>query len=329
MDPNWNQTRRDLGRAEIVRRNVDRNGLDRLFRTQLLRIPAKVWIEDDVGSLGTSLCWLASLDPPEYVDAVDPLPPIEPGQVLTDTGILERFARLEAAAPAKFVSFAKTYGPLELCKHHLPLGHHPDDAPDRGPCGWLVHPRDSRASFTPLSSWRVYAGAVHASLAIAAQLHRKKSGGRDAWLRIMHGVSTRFSQDVFPTDNRKVGLSWIGRVGPEKRFLGMVVDHWLDLGGVRPVFRWVGERDGPVIDLEGGGVFGAVMKHLAFSIARVDGFEVCAGCGAAFIPRRRPAPGRDSWCGADECMKASDRARQRRRRARIAQEEEADDAQEA
>jgi hypothetical protein len=113
-----------------------------------------------------------------------------------------------------------------------------------------------------------------------------------------------------------------------REFLAVGLDNWLKLSGTRPIFTWRLGQERPTIALDGGGVYGAVVRQVIFLAARLDGLAVCTACSRPYIPNRRPAAGRNNYCR--DCGKpASDRDTKRRRRARLKQEKGAHDAEEA
>jgi hypothetical protein len=94
-----------------------------------------------------------------------------------------------------------------------------------------------------------------------------------------------------------------GTVEIHERLLTMVLDKWVDRGGVRPsVFRQNGRRS---IRLGGYGLLGALAVQLVFDVCRTDGLAVCSSCGTPYLPpKRRPRQDQNSYC-ADCGLKAA------------------------
>jgi hypothetical protein len=75
-----------------------------------------------------------------------------------------------------------------------------------------------------------------------------------------------------------------------------VVNQWLQIGGVDIEFAWSGEN--PEIDLRPRSLVGALAVQLAFAASRTDGLRICSSCGTAYVPERKPARTRRSYCKA-------------------------------
>jgi DNA-directed RNA polymerase subunit RPC12/RpoP len=77
--------------------------------------------------------------------------------------------------------------------------------------------------------------------------------------------------------------------------LAGVVNHWLQLGGVRPWLIWTPDK--PLVHLDGNGLFGALAVQILFDCSRTDGLAVCSSCGTPFLPGpRRPRRDRNIYC---------------------------------
>lgn len=282
--------------------------------------PTEAWLAEIDGR--PSVCWR---EPEAW------------GERRDDEGALEAFARLDR--DEAFLDFTLRYGPLVLCEHQLPAMHPsfhgavPRGGEDR--CAFLRTGAESSTpiQYCPLEVWRRYVLEVRAALKIAADLHRGRPGDRDDWEQLLGGPSSivreailkldavpeRYYTDGFTpgAEGLAVDRAW------RQEIFAVLLDGWLELGRVRPLFQWSTVREParhPTVRLGGGSVYGAVAREVVFIVARVDGLAICSGCGAAFVPKRRPAAGRKTWC--PECSEsgAAARDRQRRRRERLPQE---------
>lgn len=110
-------------------------------------------------------------------------------------------------------------------------------------------------------------------------------------------IQERSRPDYLSPDN-----AWKWEVEPggatvdiHERLLSMVLDKWVERGGVRPsVFRQEGRRS---IRLGGYGLLGALAVQLVFDVCRTDGLAVCTSCGAPYLPpKRRPRRDHNPYC---------------------------------
>ena len=80
-----------------------------------------------------------------------------------------------------------------------------------------------------------------------------------------------------------------------ERLLSMVLDKWVERGGVRPSVFLRDERRS--IRLGGYGLLGALAVQLVFDVCGTDGLAVCSSCGTPYLPpKRRPRQDRNSYC---------------------------------
>ena len=252
-------------------------------------------------------------------------------------GCLDAFVVLADARPEHFLAFALRFGVLRLCEHGLPVTHNPprtatspsvvhrgqmerfvvDQARGKfvsgGPivgCFPLGY-SEGRLCHEPLCQWRAFARNARALLRIAANLHRGKPGEPEAW-RTGYELSGREA----PWWKQPPEIPVAEAVAGGKFLLAAWVEEWLVLGGVRPSFQWRGTTGGdPRIQLQAPSSFGVLATQLAFAVARADGLAMCAACGVAYIPKRRPRADRRSFCPG--CGKtAANRLAQRESRRR-------------
>jgi len=257
----------------------------------------------------------------------------EDGPVLVDAGadwetevpddLLLRFASLAEGSDREIVTFARTYGLLGLCVHGLPSSHNPPPYP-RGARGggfratirsfladddldpvWRIqtairlldsysdaelvnwcHPADREF----VEDWRLFAAGAAALLTIAGRLHQDRLPPLSAWEDV-YGRS-----EIDPSRWRTPR-----KVSSERSRLVRVVGEWIRLGNVRPVPTW-GHGEPPGIDLRGSGLFAALARQLAFTIAGGGGFAFCHECSRFFVPARRRSPRRRAFC--PDCREA-------------------------
>ena len=105
-----------------------------------------------------------------------------------------------------------------------------------------------------------------------------------------------------------------GTAEEQRDLLAALVEQWLSIGAVRPVFRW-GDA-GPRLSFSAGGLFGALAVHVAILVMQGQGWAMCSGCGAPYAPRRLEAYGRRTYCGdcREQGLPARDAARDYRAR---------------
>lgn len=300
--------------AGIERSGANGGHVSRLFRPQHLRRVSRAWVADGPDGDPT-LYWREhpfEPDPPDYDWESD-----QPW----DTGILDAFIGLVDAPDEAFVAFAKQYSPLELCDNGLPVDH-------SILAGLRVDPErivgvpltaefedGAMGSYVPLEAWRGYAREARSALNLAAAIYKGDTPSREDWESLIWGPGGSLPHwyEELTFDSLRV----LNDVAGQRSMLSMEIDWRLELAGVRPAFEWAGDRESPDVRLAGGSVYGAVMRHLIFAIAKVDGLVICSGCGRAFTPSRRPRKDhKRSWC--PDCKKtAANRAAQRRRRKRL------------
>ena len=260
-------------------------------------LPRRIWLDDS----DRSLCW-------EWFDDSRKEPIL--GRARRE--LLGDFLLLHTANERSILAFARTYGPLLLCKHERPYTHNPQSG--------LSHPSIEVES-EPL---------VVSSLAVSNRTGEDYHGclptGREpirAWRELSHRVSMLFSIASVLREGRLAkrkmvealllpGLRLVG-FGPEdlpktldeQRFL--VTAHTqalLSVAGLRLHFDWSAEA--PRCYLGSPTVYGLVVYQLLVELMGGTDLTICSHCGEPFSPksRRRPS-GRHHWCDEDECQNAS------------------------
>lgn len=207
---------------------------------------------------------------------------------------LPSFCKLAEAKPKQILSFARRFGPLDLCGHWIPVTHNPYAYES---VDWCESIGDE-----PLWIWEKYAAAFKASLAIATRLHQSKKGCRADW----EAVHWALAHEKRPTDWIPGGGGLFeGSRGPvewQRLVLAKIIDQWLRIGDVRPTFSWNDKTTGIEIRLAGQLLFGRLARELALAVARVDSLATCHNCGHLFVPKRKPRADQKSWC--PDCKKS-------------------------
>lgn len=225
--------------------------------------------------------------------------------------VLLQFIRLHNAPPEAILFFARKWGVLGICKHSRPASHNPEliNRPkSRPPCEPLRMSGDLYGE--PLEMWRRYSRQARAILKIAARLHQDRRGSDKDW-------DTVYESE--PSDQR---VDHMGEIGVDRMMLTFVINQWLELGNVRPRFRWFENKISVAYDCT---LFSIIAMQLMLVISRTKGIGVCSSCGEPFIPqKRRPKVDQRNYCRDPECgrtaacrdAKRDQRQRQRARRNR-------------
>jgi hypothetical protein len=162
--------------------------------------------------------------------------------------------------------------------------------------------------------WRALAHHFKTLVTIAARVH---SGSR-----------------VSPSEWAELGGASFVEVGPDRLILQLsqaesltpsfneprscissLLTVWLRRSNIKLSFTWSTKVERPIIQLAPNSLVGALVLAVAFAVARTDGLAMCSECGTPFVPKRRPARGREAFCPS--CgVKAARRAAQRRYRER-------------
>lgn len=219
-----------------------------------------------------------------------------------EPGILASFTHLVDAPPARYLTYARTWGVLELCEHGIPATHNPVPAPVPGHATRLsaaCHPTGSE----PLDAWRRYARQARALLNIAADLHAARVGRAEDWVAVFEHYAPHAPR-------------WQQSSDMDRVMLEVVVREWVGLSNVRPAVRWHGDR--PRLTLGSGSLFGALTVQLMLAIGRSDGIAHCSACGQPYIPAKRPSATLNHYCpdcGRAAAVRLASRRYQERKRA--------------
>jgi hypothetical protein len=199
--------------------------------------------------------------------------------------LLNGFIRLATAEPAAIAKFAKTWGVLGLCQHEGMIAGH-QYVPEFGsePCRLL--------NAEPIERWHYYAGALKWLLEEGAALRGRKRQQRQG-ARVHRFLDACYRLVLYFGCLRPMLVLQDGRFD-------------IKLGGASPVT----------------GLASALTTQFLFTVAGAAGLATCAGCGALFMPRRRPAKNRRSYCTECGIRAAWRNAQQRRRQAATLRGEE-------
>ena len=236
-------------------------------------------------------------------------------KVLGPADVLDNLVRLRPTASDKAVTmFARKWGIVALCAEHgLPLAHsrYFGLGTNETICTLLGGGRALTCPSTGTGSSR--------NVAIQFSISRRVSTGvfqviRRTGLAINPAVAQVSDVTIDPRNWKPISYTKTARIDDERENLAELLDHWLELTGVRIRFEW--DAASPTFGMVPGGLAGAIVMSLVFAVARSGGLAVCASCGRPYTPTRRPVEGQRSYCPDNDCKKASVRDAQRDMRAR-------------
>ncbi len=203
--------------------------------------------------------------------------------------LLEAF--VSATSDASLTHFAKCWGPLGLFE--ITAVRWEVDVEATGPS---VAPH-----FEPIDAWRYFRRVMASLLTIAAALREGAPIER-------HALAPLEWKGALELSNIAAFDKWSPA---QRRHLAMdALCHWTSRlvadCGLRPTLALGDRPDGFNLvfsDLRGDlsvfpygmSLFGALTLQLLTAITG-SGFATCSGCGALFVPRRRPAFGRRRYC---------------------------------
>ncbi len=161
-------------------------------------------------------------------------------------GCLEAFLGLEDAPLVEFEGFVRRWGVLGICAEHGLPGIHAGCAPRDGESANDLFPRTSltegwtvplRLYQEPVAPWREMAGTFGAAIRVGRAL-RGGEPGLPVDLARLFGEGS-------------AGMSGTARaVGEQRERLGALVNGWLTVAGVGPVFTWPFTADSPALALD-------------------------------------------------------------------------------
>jgi hypothetical protein len=205
-------------------------------------------------------------------------------------GVLEALLDVtatESIDKGAIIEFAERWGVLGICGHGLPATHRPAlNSPDGPTCS----PQPVRADRTrlidwrqePLTKWQEIGQRARALLTVAAAVHDEKPAPFDTWSDAAWGLPTHSG-----SERRFIPAA-------DRQGLADAVNRWLTISAVSVAFEWQDDRS--VLTLHPRSLVGAVALQLAMSAARTDGLRLCSNCGRPYVPDRKPAANRRSYC---------------------------------
>jgi hypothetical protein len=205
--------------------------------------------------------------------------------------ILDEFIALAERSGSAILEFAKTWGVLELCQHHLPhlhsIPHEYLRLPPPGPV-FTSRPRTNSACFPlgvePLEVWRFFSRQAKALLRIAANLQQERLGEPDDWSLVLR-ARVAPKQDV-----RSQWVCWDD-----------AVDSWMTLGDVRPRI----DHTNRGITWAGADLFGELAVQLALAGVMAEGQVHCTNCGRPYPPKKQITRGGVHYCPRVRCQKVA------------------------
>ena len=270
-------------------------------------------------------------------------------------GMLEGFIGLENAKDEAILAFAKRWGVLRTCAHQLPCTHaNPaslvwnadagckdllywiDDRPQllsqkdndvlvsREPIPaneGLIHDDnllDGTVAYSveiriradavpsvvwePIGVWRNLARKMKELLVVASRLQYGEIPTMSQWKPVLvdniAGVQHK-------SNATSLTHPW--------SLLTELISHWMLIGRVAPFST--ANINGPVIELGGVGLFGALATQLFLMAHAAEGLDFCSVCSRPFQPKRRPRSDERSYCLScgRRAMNREGKRRQRRR----------------
>ena len=161
-------------------------------------------------------------------------------------GCLTEFLALEEAPLEDFPAFVRRCGVLGICAEHGLPGMHDACTPRSGENAQELFPRRSltegwtvplRTYQEPVAAWRAMAGELAAVLRLARALRAGEPGEHSDLARL-------FGEETAGVSTGKRA------VGERRGRLGALVNGWLDVVGVQPVFAWPFAAESPELTLD-------------------------------------------------------------------------------
>jgi hypothetical protein len=209
-------------------------------------------------------------------------------------GILDEFIELGEGTNRQILDFARTWGVLELCRHHLPYRHGERPAyvrlpipaaslRSRAPCEPL--------GIEPLEVWRFYSRQAKTLLRIAANLERGMAGDAADWSVVLR-------DRVVPSEGAD-GICWSD-----------TVESWMQIGDVQLMIDRASRR----ITWRGADLFGELAVQIALAGMNAPAQAYCTICGKAYAPKKQITRGGVHYCPSPRCQKLATALRAKRYR---------------
>jgi hypothetical protein len=204
-------------------------------------------------------------------------PPVTEGRLA-----LLDFIALADASPDAIRTFVTNWGPLQLCRHHLPATHwlnEGETAPRYGPRCLDVDgdPTYGKERIEDIRGWaRMCRALLRIGLDLAADSTAR--GRTEDWSILGKGPT--------PADAREANER-----------LSSSLNAWLALGLVWVQVDLLAE---PRLRVTNEGVFGVLARELVRAVMNCS-MAICTACGEPYEPSRRPRAGEDTYCKKDSC----------------------------
>lgn len=218
-------------------------------------------------------------------------------------GLLEEFIELADGNDTAILKYARTWGVLGLCRHHLPYLHaSPHELPNEHlrlplPSAFASRQWLTRACVPlgsePLDVWRFFSRQAKALLRIAANLQQEALGEPGDWSTVLRD-----------------GVTPIRNLGIHRACWGEAVESWMTLGDVRPRIDVMSKT----ITWAGADLFGELAVQLALVGVMADGQVYCTNCGRAYAPKKQITRGGVHYCPSPRCQKVASALRAARYR---------------
>jgi len=265
----WRQIQQQSAGAGNLMREVERGGeklptYDRAFEETLLPVYGSVELVDQDSALSFKVG-------DRFI-------------LRRDTrGLLPAFCKLADAEAPRILAFARKWGPLCLCEHHVPYGGCLKCEPPFSATDVVELFRE------PVEAWRCFAAAVRAAIAVSIRLYKGEAvpieDARAALASWPIGTAQKGGKLVEP---RRGVADW--------RSLSLLLDEWFVMAGPLRVRPWMKEGGGVTVNLIAQGLFPAIVRELTFSVAKVSGLATCSACGQIYAPTRKPRADRLNFC---------------------------------
>jgi hypothetical protein len=215
-------------------------------------------------------------------------------------GVLDEFIELAECNDSEILKYARTWGVLELCQHHLPYLHGRPHEHLRLPLSdssFRSRQRTTSKCFPlgtePLEVWRFFSRQAKALLRIAANLQQETPGESDDWSLVLR-------DQVSPKQGVEIHRDcWVD-----------AVESWMTLGDVRPRLDFRNHT----ITWARTDLFGELAVQLALVGVRADGWVHCTNCGRGYAPRKQIVRGGVHYCPNPRCQKVASALRSARYR---------------
>ena len=203
-------------------------------------------------------------------------------------GLAGEFINL-SEGPERILSFARSWGPLQMCEHSL-LECRPRKC----------YNRKRRNSWEPLQLWLRYSRAVRGLIRMGVSLRAGKPMDRtdwwDAFIPLVHSDSLKGDPATHPTP-------WEFYIGSknfdlrlQRRAFLRLLDDWVTNVGLRPHPMWYDDEEKPILLLSDGSLLENIVAHVLFAVTGTRDIQLCSNCGSPCSPNRLARTGTRRYC---------------------------------